>query len=295
MHATDEVMIMKKFLSGVKKNIFYISLITGMAVLVTVLGLYNAKTNSKEKNIVIGQNTPYGDTSESGQETKETLSGKDKNSESTPDKNTTASDAIQEQTDEDGNDQISDNTDLAGDSADDGTEDTAQTGQNTAQECAQDENETADCATETAASGDPALNYDPKESISWPLAGNVIIPYSMDTTVYFETLNEYKCSPAMVIEAKTGDEVKAVYKCKVAEVSSNSELGNYVKLDLGNGYIVTLGQFEDIKAALGEYLEAGDVVGTIGEPSRFYTKEGTNLYFAIEKDGNPVDPMLLIQ
>ena len=93
----------------------------------------------------------------------------------------------------------------------------------------------------------------------------------------------------------TGDEVKAVYKCKVAEVSSNSELGNYVKLDLGNGYVVTLGQSEDIKVALGEYLEAGDVVGTIGEPSRFYTKEGTNLYFAIEKDGNPVDPMLLIQ
>ena len=79
MHATDEVMNMKKFLSGVKKNIFYISLITGMAVLVTVLGLYNAKTNSKEKNIVIGQNTPYGDTSESGMQTKETLSGKDKN------------------------------------------------------------------------------------------------------------------------------------------------------------------------------------------------------------------------
>ena len=150
-------------------------------------------------------------------------------------------------------------------------------------------------AVSAATGGEETLSYDPKESISWPLTGNVIIPYSMDTTVYFETLKEYKCSPAMVIEAKTGDEVKAVYKCKVAEVSSNSELGNYVKLDLGNGYVVTLGQFEDIKVALGEYLEAGDVVGTIGEPSRFYTKEGTNLYFAIEKDGNPVDPMLLIQ
>ena len=229
---------MKKFLSGVKKNIFYISLITGMAVLVTVLGLYNAKTNSKEKNIVIGQNTPYGDTSESGMQTKETLSGKDKNAENT-----------------------------------------------------QEDSEAVSAAT----GGEETLSYDPKESISWPLTGNVIIPYSMDTTVYFETLKEYKCSPAMVIEAKTGDEVKAVYKCKVAEVSSNSELGNYVKLDLGNGYVVTLGQFEDIKVALGEYLEAGDVVGTIGEPSRFYTKEGTNLYFAIEKDGNPVDPMLLIQ
>ena len=36
-HDTDEVMNMKKFLGGIKKNIFYISLITGMAVLVTVL------------------------------------------------------------------------------------------------------------------------------------------------------------------------------------------------------------------------------------------------------------------
>ena len=47
---TNEVMIMKKLLGGIKKNIFYISLITGMAVLVTVVGLYNAKNNSKEKN-----------------------------------------------------------------------------------------------------------------------------------------------------------------------------------------------------------------------------------------------------
>ena len=53
-HDTDEVMNMKKFLGGIKKNIFYISLITGMAVLVTVLGLYNAQTNSKEKTITIG-------------------------------------------------------------------------------------------------------------------------------------------------------------------------------------------------------------------------------------------------
>ena len=140
-----------------------------------------------------------------------------------------------------------------------------------------------------------SLHYDPKDSISWPINGNVIIPYSMDTTVYFETLKEYKCSPAMVIEAQTGDEVKAVYESKVAEVSSNPELGNYVKLELGDGYTVTLGQLQDVKVALGEHLDADQVVGTVGEPSRFYSEEGSNLYFAVEKDGNPVDPMLLIQ
>ena len=142
-------------------------------------------------------------------------------------------------------------------------------------------------SAETGASGvsNDSLHYDPKDSISWPINGNVIIPYSMDTTVYFETLKEYKCSPAMVIEAQTGDEVKAVYESKVAEVSSNPELGNYV----------TLGQLQDVKVALGEHLDAGQVVGTVGEPSRFYSEEGSNLYFAVEKDGNPVDPMLLIQ
>lgn len=261
-HDTDEVMNMKKFLGGIKKNIFYISLITGMAVLVTVLGLYNAQTNSKEKTITIGQNTPNDSTTEA--DAKEALNDK-KN-----DKNSGVSDeGTSEQKDIETDNTIEDSATSTAESE----------------------------SAETGASGvsNDSLHYDPKDSISWPINGNVIIPYSMDTTVYFETLKEYKCSPAMVIEAQTGDEVKAVYESKVVEVSSNPELGNYVKLELGDGYTVTLGQLQDVKVALGEHLDAGQVVGTVGEPSRFYSEEGSNLYFAVEKDGNPVDPMLLVQ
>ena len=261
---------MKKFFGGVKKNIFYISLITGMAVLVTVLGLYNAKTNSKEKHIVIGQETPYGDTSESGQGTKETLSGNGNNDGDATDQNV-AGDTASGEKDADG---------IADDD-----QDTTSAGETTSGEQTK----------EAGADGKSELHYDPVNSISWPLVGNVIIPYSMDSTVYFETLNEYKCNPAMIMEAKPGDEVKAVYECEVKEVSSSPELGNYVKLDLGDGYTVTLGQLQDVKVALGSRLEMGDVIGTVGEPSRFYSEEGTNLYFAIDNDGQPVDPTLLIQ
>ena len=197
-HDTDEVMNMKKFLGGIKKNIFYISLITGMAVLVTVLGLYNAQTNSKEKTITIGQNTPNDSTTEALNDKKN-------------DKNSGVSD-----------EGTSEQKDI----------ETDNTIENSTASTAESE------SAETGASGvsNDSLHYDPKDSISWPINGNVIIPYSMDTTVYFETLKEYKCSPAMVIEAQTGDEVKAVYESKVAEVSSNPELGNYVKLELGDGY-----------------------------------------------------------
>lgn len=255
---------MKKFFSGIKNNIFYISLIAGMAVLVTVVALYNAKTNSNDDRFAALTDTSE-DTTDSAQET---LSGKDKS-----------------------------NLDTEADTAT-----TAEKKQATTEAAAESEMSGGAQATDTAGKSDEAetsgaseLHYNPADTISWPVSGNVIIPYSMDTTVYFETLSEYKCSPAMVIEAEEGAEVKAVYDCEVTEVSSSPELGNYVKLSLGDGYTVTLGQLGEVKAALGDRLSAGDVVGTVGQPSRFYTEEGTNLYFAIAKDGEPVDPTLLMQ
>lgn len=246
---------MKKFLGGVKKNIFYISLIAGMAVLVTVVGLYNAKTSSTGSNdetLVVSDNGQQDTSENTGSETKETLS----------DRKGTEADASEDKTEA------------------------------APEEEADDESGNADADVQAAA--EETLHYDANESIEWPLNGNVIIPYSMDTTVYFETLKTYKCSPAMVIEAEKGAEVKAIYDCKVSEVSSSPELGNFVVLELGDGYTVTLGQLEEIRVSLGARLAMGDVVGTVGEPSRFYTEEGTNLYFAVEKDGEPVDPVLLV-
>ena len=73
-------------------------------------------------------------------------------------------------------------------------------------------------------------------------------------------------------------------------VSSDEELGNYVVLDLGNDYVATCGQLKDIQVMENEYLEAGQVLGYVAEPTKYYSVEGPNLYFAVKKDGNPVDP-----
>ena len=259
---------MKKIIGGIKKNIFYISLIAGMALLVTALGLYNAKMNSKEKNIQVGQKTSE-ITEGNDTDTKETISGKEKNS---------SIGTYQ--------DNLTDEASMA---------------DNRKVDASTDDGEGASAIyeaeyKESAKAAENELHFDPgKCNIEWPLVGNVIIPYSMDTTVYYDTLEEYKVSPAMIIEASEGDEVKAVYECKVSEVSSSPELGNYVMLDLGDGYAVTLGQLSEVSVRLGDKLKAGQVVGTVGQPSRFYSNEGVNLYFAIEKDGQPVDPNLLIQ
>ena len=46
-----------------------------------------------------------------------------------------------------------------------------------------------------------ALSYNGTDRLSWPVQGNVILDYSMDSTIYFPTLDQYKCNPALIIHA----------------------------------------------------------------------------------------------
>ena len=42
---------------------------------------------------------------------------------------------------------------------------------------------------------------------------------------------------------------------------------------------------------MGDYVEAGHVIGYVTEPTKYYSVEGSNLYFELRKDGVPVDPI----
>jgi len=46
----------------------------------------------------------------------------------------------------------------------------------------------------------------------------------------------------------------------------------------------------DIQVTEGAYVNVGQVLGAVAAPSRYYSLEGTNLYFAMTKDGEPVNP-----
>ena len=74
-------------------------------------------------------------------------------------------------------------------------------------------------------------------------------------------------------------------------VVNNEETGQTVTVDMGNGYQAVYGQLKDVPFQAEEYVSAGSVLGYISEPTKYYTKEGANLYFALSKDGVPLDPM----
>lgn len=142
--------------------------------------------------------------------------------------------------------------------------------------------------TTTVSSG---LHFDADTGLMWPMEGNVILDYSMDSTVYFATLDQYKYNPAVIIAGDVNSKVCAVARGKVTGIDNNEETGCTVTVDLGDGYEAVYGQLKELNFSVGDYVEAGHVIGYVSEPTKYYSVEGSNLYFELKKDGQPVDPV----
>lgn len=141
----------------------------------------------------------------------------------------------------------------------------------------------------------PTLDFHEEDGLVWPIVGDVLINYSMDKTVYFPTLEQYKYNPAIVIAANQGESISAAANGRVTSVGYDPVIGNTVVMDLGNGYELTYGQLENITVSEGSYVSVGDGIGTVASPTKYYSLEGTNVYFKLTKDGEPVNPMSTLQ
>lgn len=146
-------------------------------------------------------------------------------------------------------------------------------------------------AIATSTSIQPALTFSDSDSLAWPIVGNVLINYSMDKTVYFPTLQQYKYNPAIIIAAVEGETITAAANGKVTSVYSDPKIGNIVVMELGGGYEITYGQLKDITVSEGGYVNKGDIIGSVAAPTKYYIVEGSNIYFKLTKDGIPVNPM----
>lgn len=142
-----------------------------------------------------------------------------------------------------------------------------------------------------ATSVQPVLDFTEEDTLVWPIVGDILINYSMDKTVYFPTLQQYKYNPAIVISATEGESITAAADGKVISVAYDPQLGNTVVMDLGNDYELTYGQLENVTVTEGSYVAAGDFIGNVAAPTKYYSTEGANVYFKLTKSGEPVNPM----
>lgn len=160
--------------------------------------------------------------------------------------------------------------------------------ENVANAAAEAENEPE---TKAAAATTKTLHFAEEDGLNWPLQGNVVLNYSMDQTVYFATLDQYKYNPAVIIAGEVNDRVSAAAEGKITDISNSAVTGCTVTMDLGDGYSAIYGQLKEVPYEVGDIVSKGKLVGYIAEPTKYYSVEGSNLYFALQKDGEPVDPV----
>lgn len=146
---------------------------------------------------------------------------------------------------------------------------------------------------ETVVSGE--LHFAEADGLLRPLEGETLLPFSMDSSIYFSTLDQYKYNPALMLQAEEGAAVAACAAGNVVDIFQDAEIGHAVTMEIGDGYQITYGQLKEINVSVGSYVEAGELIGQVAQPTKYYSLEGANLYLKLTMDGTPVNPEALFR
>ncbi|KMZ54512.1 M23 family metallopeptidase [Dorea sp. D27] len=179
------------------------------------------------------------------------------------------------------------NNDLVINTTENDKQDESDSSDDTADGAAANENQN----TQTTAGSGTSVHFTEDSQLLWPVNGNILMNYSMDKTVYFSTLDQYKYNPALVISGAEGDQVISAAPGIIKSIDVSAETGTTVNVDIGNGYELFYGQLKEVPVKVGDYVEAKSVLGYISQPTKYYSVEGSNVYFEMRKDGQPVNPM----
>ena len=176
-----------------------------------------------------------------------------------------------------------------------GSPDRNTNGNTAGEDAAGAEESAAQTAGENVAVEEQSLNFTTENGLLRPVSGEILMHYSMSSSIYFATLDQYKYNPAVIISADQGTPVSCGAEGKVIGIYDDAVLGKVVELELGGGYMATYGQLTDVAVSVGSYVDEGDILGYVAAPTKYYSLEGTNLYFALTKDGTPVNPEVLFR
>lgn len=86
-----------------------------------------------------------------------------------------------------------------------------------------------------------------------------------------------------------GSDVSAAADGVVSAADYNSNYGNYVVIDHGNGYSTIYAHLSEISVSIGDSVKTGEKIGLLGSTGM---ATGANLHFEVHEDGVAQDPQL---
>lgn len=137
--------------------------------------------------------------------------------------------------------------------------------------------------------------FDDSKEMSWPVNGQIVMDYSVETAIFDKTLDQYRTNDSICISAEAGTDVKAAAEGVVENIFEDNENGKSVVINHGNGWMTTYSQLENnLMVEVGQVVGEGDVIGKVGEPTNYSVLLGSHLDFKITKNDQSTDPKLVL-
>lgn len=132
--------------------------------------------------------------------------------------------------------------------------------------------------------------------IVWPLRGEVVAAFSVDKLNYDATMGDWRTHAALDLAAAPGTQVMASCAGTVSSVENDPMLGTSVVITHDGGYQTTYANLQTTPAVEeGDGVTAGQIIGAVGATAIAETALPSHLHFAVEKDGEAVDPATFLK
>lgn len=126
-----------------------------------------------------------------------------------------------------------------------------------------------------------------------PCEGFVVKGFSPDVPVFSETMSDYRVHLGIDIACEENCNIKAVADGKISSISNDTFSGVTVSIEQADGHLVKYANLsENIPSGIseGSFINAGTIVGCIGNTSLSEATEPPHLHLEIYKDGSAVNP-----
>ncbi len=126
----------------------------------------------------------------------------------------------------------------------------------------------------------------------WPVEGELERLYDVDHLHYDVTMRDWRTHDGLDILAPLGQTVCAAMPGVVRFVQDDGFYGTFVTVDHGDGTCAVYANLASMPAvSVGDWVQAGDVIGAVGTTALCEIGQGTHLHFAVYLDGESVDPL----
>ena len=133
-----------------------------------------------------------------------------------------------------------------------------------------------------------------KLKLSAPTVGEMVKGHSHDTPVFSDTLDEWRVHTGIDISAEDGAEVVAAADGMVSAIYDDPMLGRTVEVTHTQNIKTVYSNLTVEDAAfisVGDYVERGDRIGTVGDTSISELADESHLHFEVKLADQAVNPL----